>query len=206
MQTNSLIALIKREAPDWTRAEILDLVADVQLIMLSKPLQRNRMIDTDTGLDPVLTTTSGTYSYYINTSNGFDYDALFIESVYSTASPETSYNYDESIEIDGTDVYTFPGNRDNAAQVIFKDNPSGDYYIRCYRKPDTVSTQYTNLMIPEWWHFKGVRVGVLGMIELVEHGTSKNWDQFEQKVLPQFHSEMNMSAGTLGWKVGSRGY
>lgn len=207
MQTSSLIALIKRQAPEWSNEEIRELIDDVQLIMLSKPLEANRSIDTSTGLDHVLTTTTGVYEYEISIANGFTDDALFIESVYSTSDPEPAYNYDENRVESGEDVYSIPATRSNLARIIFKDDPLGnDFYIRCYKKPTSVSMQYTALTIPEWWHVKGVRVGVLGLIGEVEHGLSKYWDRFEKEVLPQFWNEMNRTIDTIGVKTGEVGY
>ena len=207
MQTSSLIALIKRQAPGWSNEEIRELIDDVQLIMLSHALEFNRSIDTSTGLDHVLTTTTGIYEYEISIANGFTDDALFIESVYTTTDPEPAYNYDEDRVEDGEDVYSVPATRASVAKVIFKDDPLGnDFYIRYYKKPTSVSMQYTNLSVPEWWHIKGVRVGVLGIIEEVEHGTSRNWERFEKEVLPNFWNEMNTTIDTIGTKTGSKGY
>lgn len=207
MQTSSLIALIKRQAPGWSNEEIRELIDDVQLIMLSKALEFNRAIDSATGKDQSITTTTGTFEYEVSTDNGFDYDGLFIESVYSTTEPEPAYNYDlERIE-DGEDIYSVPATRTTVATFTFKDDPKGgDFYVRYYKKPTSVSTQYTNITIPEWWHLKGVRVGVLGIIEEVEHGTSRNWDKFEKEVLPKFWNEMNITADTIGIKTAEEGF
>lgn len=207
MQTSSLIALIKREAPEWSSEEIRELISDVQLIMYGKPLETQRVYDITTGLPDVLTTEAGTYQYEISTSNSFTADALFIEYVHSTTGLETAYNYNDVREDQGKDIYSIPGVRGAAAKVCFKEDPgANDFYVRYFKKPSSVSMQYTNLSMPEHWHLMGVRVGVIGIIELVEHGTSRNWDTFLSDVIPNFQAEQNKTAGNFGRLIGSRGF
>lgn len=207
MQTSSLIALIKREAPEWSNGEIRELISDVQLIMYGKPLETQRMYDTTTGLPPVLTTSAGTYEYEISTGGGFDDNALFVEYISSTTDPETAYNYKEDREEFGENVYSIPGVRGTAAKVCFKEDPgANDFYVHAFKKPSSISMQYTNLSMPEHWHLTGVRVGVIGIIELVEHGVSRNWNTFLADVIPNFQYEQNKTADTFGYLRGSRGF
>lgn len=209
MQTSALITLIQRQAADWTSEEIRELINDVQFWMMSKPLAFNRAIDSSTGKDQYLPTTTDTYRYTIDTSNGFDSDALFIESVYPVSSPPKEPAYNLSVS-NGTDVTTTIGTISGAATVTFCNNPgttTTTYYVRYYKKPTEVSTQQTNLTIPEAWHIPGVRAGVLAIIESVEHGANgPKWNDFTENVLPNFWGDMSMSADNIGRLVQGGGY
>lgn len=207
MQTSSLVTLIRREAPDWSRVEIVDLINEVQRIMLHKPLESQRYIDPDTGKDPVLATTAETFEYELNAANGFDESISFVEKVYSYDTDELAYNYDDDIITNRCDVISYPAIRGAAARVVFKSDPgTGSYYVVCYKAPSSILLESDVLEVPEHWHIRGVKAGVVGLIESAEHGNSNNWTKFEKEILPAFSHEMNRSAGTIGHFVTSRGY
>lgn len=192
MLTRTLITLIKKEIPDWSREEIREIINEVHKIILNKrTLPSMRMLAAN-GKDPVLNTTTGVYSYDIDTVNGFLNNARKIVRVYieDFDSPEDV----TCLDAVGTDP----------AKVIFKEDPSTtSYYIRAYKKPTEISVEGIAMQIPDEFHFTYVKEGVLGLIEKFRSGKSERWDIFEKLLLPELlnHiSETNVRSADTTYK------
>lgn len=178
MNTRSLITFIQKEAKDWSRSDILTLLNEVQRIVFSqKPNNHMRVINTSSEYeDPALTTTSGTYEYTIDTSNGYSYDAAFITAVY------TDSNGIEFPE----DVQLYAATPAEGAKIVFKENPgTTTYYMRVYKLPSSISSEAVNLSIPHAYHLTHVVEGVLGYIEKAKSGESRRWEMFKERLLPE---------------------
>lgn len=180
MLTTSLATLVRKKFPDWSAENVREIINEVQNMMLmSKPLRFMRLKGSD-GLDPVLTTISGTYTYAINTTNGFSSDAWYVHSVYETSASEPE---------DGVTIVQ--GTSSSAATVTFDSDPSGDYYVWCYRKPTQITALSVALSVPPQYHMSTFFDGVVGFIEKMDSGVSQTWEKFEQNELPRFWYDMN---------------
>lgn len=65
MNTSSVVTQIQRMNPDWTRAQILDVINDTVKLLLKVERDESIYFDPTTGNLPYLTTTSGTYLYTV---------------------------------------------------------------------------------------------------------------------------------------------
>lgn len=189
MITSTVVTLIKRAAPDWSRSQILDLVNEVNRQMLQHEVNGVRAISTTTGVDEKLTTVAAQYVYEVATtaSPAFSYDGWLVTKVYSSTS-------DEDSDVACT---TIPGNRDTKAKIIFDSDPGGsEYYVRYYKEPTSISSESVQIEVPESggkynWHMEIV-MAVIGMIEMFQSGVISNkWNRFNEIVLPSFWDFMN---------------
>jgi hypothetical protein len=181
MNTGSLITLIKKQAPQWARDNIRELLNEVQRMLLNtKPLSFMRVVSS-TGVDPVLVTSSGIYSYEISIANGFVYDASRVVSVYNTDTKE---------KIDCTLI---PGTPSNAAKVIFPVDPGvSSYSMMVYRKATEILVEATPIDVPAEYHISILMEGVLGLIEKMDHGgVSQRWEKFETVLVPRLYTNLN---------------
>ena len=201
MQTSSLVSLIKREAPSWSRELIRSLINDVQNIMLMKvPLKSTRILSS-TGIDVKLTTISGTYEYYAN-STGMPniptgVTAWKIAYVYGgTMGSETEV---ECMKLDG--------NYSNPAKIVFIDNPGvQDVYVVMYKNPTEVSSESIEMTVPTSYHLTHIYEGVMGFIEKTENGRSDRWVNFIERLCPQYWYEQNDDLDTLASSKYHGGY
>lgn len=199
MRTSALVGYIQRRAKDWDRQSILDMIGDVQTIIFSEPTSYMRVIDESTGVDPVLTTVSGTYSYTIS-------GAHVIENI--SSSP---FLYEQTYGIPNIAMYpkfrTVRGNESVDAKIIFSEDP-GDatYYVKYYRRPNELTSESIQLEIPQEYHITHVAYAVLGMIEMAEHGTSEKYDIFYGRLLDDIRSSLNSSSQDISYHISGGGY
>lgn len=205
MSTRSIVTLIKRQAPDWTRVEILDLVNDVVQIMLRKPTSLTRMFTTD-GTDPILTTVAGTRRYELAASSTcFNYanGAFFVSDVYKSRNAKFANNV-FAIPEDSYIPTTFIQNATgaSAAIVTFVDDPgTSTFYVRAYAQPADITSETATMPIPVEWQMRAVVDGVIGMIERMEHGKSERWDTFISDILPEFWNSSDTTGNTLSYEI-----
>lgn len=176
MNTRGLVTFIQKEAKDWSRDNIRELINEVQRMAFSqRPVRHMRVIDTtSTNEDPALTTTTGTYSYTIDTANGYSYDAAYITDVYSS-----DIQFPE-------DVQVYAATPAEGAKVVFKSDPgSTTYRMRIYKLPPSISSEAVNLSIPHAFHLTHVVEGVMGYIEKAKSGESRRWEMFKERLLPE---------------------
>lgn len=176
MLTSALITLAQKEFPDWSDTLILQFLNEIQrMVFTQNTTDQMRIIDTSTGKDPILTTTSGIYSYDINTTNGFPYNAWRVCEVYSS-------------DIDSpTDVFTYEATPATAyAKIIFSSDPgTGSFYVRGYRFPIVLGSASTQLEIPAGYHISHVYEGLAGLIETFRSGKSERWNVFQKTLMPE---------------------
>lgn len=154
-----------------------------------------RMINSTTGKDPVLTTVAGTYSYDITTTNGFSDNAWRVSNVYIDDISESE------------DVTLFDADSNNAAKVVFKEDPgSGTYYIRAYKFPPTIGSKSVNLSIPQAYHLTHVYEGICGFIEKFRSGKSERLDIFMGKLLPELVSKLSSNNTQFEYPITLRGF
>lgn len=205
MNTRSLITKIQRNAPDWSRTEILDIVNDVNRIMMSHELMINLVTDTSTGRDPVLTTSDGTYSYEISQANGFPADGLYIVDIYKDVQADPDYGiYQRSRNYN--DIRFVRGASSVNAKIIFGFNPGvNDYSVRYYKQPTEITSESISLDVPDEWH-ELVREGVIAQIQDMEHGKSDAWKRFQEGELPKYWNDMNKDIKYYDYTQTPRGY
>lgn len=180
MQTSAIIALAQKKAPDWSTENLRELLNEIQNQMLmSKPLEFMRVYTTATGKDPTFTSSSTTFVYEISTANSFPNDAAFVEKVYT------------SDEDDVEDVIIYPATPSTVAKIVFKEAPSGDYYVRYYKKPTQITSTSVQLSVPVQYHMNTVFEGLCGMLEQIDSGMSQRLEKYERELLPKFWNAMN---------------
>lgn len=181
MLTSALITLAQKECPDYSRVLLLSFLDEIQkIIFTQEPTEQMKMYSSTTGLDPVLTTTSGTYEYNINTTNGFSSNAWRTSIVYAT-----DINEPEDVTlIDATPGTTY-------SKVVFKSNPSGNYYIRAYRFPASLTSEAVQLEIPSSLHLSHVYEGLLGILEQIRSGKSDRYMNFMRILVPDAIKRMS---------------
>jgi hypothetical protein len=174
MLTSAIITLAQSEAPDWSRTKLLTYLDELQKkVFLKNTTSQMRIYDSTTGKDPILVTTPSTFEYSINTTNGFPNNAWTVNEVYidNIKEPETNI-----LVIKATPSTAY-------AKIIFNDAPSGSYYIRCYRFPNSLTTEQVQLEIPIVYHLD-IYDGLIGLIEKSRSGKSERYMIFEKETLP----------------------
>jgi hypothetical protein len=205
MSTRSIVSLIKRQAPDYTRVEILDLVNDVVQIMLRKPTSLTRMFD-ESGTDPVLTTIAGTKKYELSLgSTCFNYlnGAFFVAGVYSgkiSTINNSSYAYPNDSVM--AEVYIQNATGAKAATVTFLNDPgTSTYYVKAYAQPLDLTSESMDMPVPVEWQLPCIMDGVIGLIEKAEHGKSDRWDVFYNNTLPDFWGATDITGNNITLEV-----
>ena len=184
MKTSAFIDRIVREAPSWTRPNILLEINYALDIIFDRPLRMMRIKDTSTGLDPVLTTVAGTFEYEINAA-AIGEDAMFVRRAY-TGLEEDPTCYD-------TDVYSSLETGANA-KLLFKEDPGGtEYHVEAYKFPTKVVSETfpTTLPFPDQFIIRYLYDLVAGNIESMSHGKSVRLDRFYAEKLPELHGRLN---------------
>lgn len=182
MQTSALITLINKEVPDWSRVLILSLLDEIQKMVFSQnATEQMRIYDSSTGNDPLLTVTNTVFEYDINTTNGFPNNAWRVYEVYETTI-DTPFDDVTCFDAAGSEQY---------ARIVFNKPVSGQFYIRCYRFPISLSSESVQLEIPNAYHLTHVYEGVLGLIEKFRSGKSERYQMFVQKLLPELIKKMS---------------
>jgi hypothetical protein len=195
MNTRSLIDYVKRVAPSWTRMDILNFINDAQNAVFGVPVESMKYKDTVNGGDKILTTVDGTLVYELSASN-FGADIQFIQNVYPINDTEGTYgstSYNNNIVIDTRD-----GIQGTMAKILFSENPGvTEYHIECYEYPDEVASESSLLSIPESAVIPYFYQGVVGMIEILEHGQSNAYDTFLNVGINEIRNIMNTTGHTL---------
>ena len=187
--------MASRNFPDWSRVQLLEILNEVHRMVFTQNVTNSmRMYDVTTGKDPVLTTTSGTYLYEINTTNGFSNNAWRVTDIYSSDIDEP----EDIIKKDATPS--------NSAIIIFKDNPgNSQYYVKAYRQCSSLITENVQMEVPSSYHLSHIWEGLVGMIEKFRSGRSDRWDLFISKLLPEL--VLKISENSNGnYNVTSKGY
>ena len=188
MKTESLVSYIKRLAPDWSRADILEFIDEIQTMVFGTRSEMMRYLDSTTGQNPVLTTEDGVLEYTLDTSL-FGADIQFVEHVYDKATSTTCYGktYDDTLQF-----RTTKATPNSCAKVLFSKNPGvKNFEITCYRKPSPLLSESIQLEIPSEYHIPHVYKGVIGLIEMAEHGESNSYQRFLLELLPEMRGQMN---------------
>ena len=163
MTTTGLISYIQRKCPDWDRQTLLDLLNDIQNMVFMRPNHFMRVYDESTGKDPVLTTVSGTYKYELSETlpiaNPFGHTIQLIDHVYQSSSESDTlqYNRDGGSDLLDPKYDSFKATKTSAAKIIFHDDPgSTDYKVKCYRRPNQLTSERIQLEIPEEYHIEHI--------------------------------------------------
>jgi hypothetical protein len=215
MLTSEMITFVQESAPSWSRAKILTLINDVQNIVLCKELSQNRAIDTSTGKDYLFTTTAGTYTYNISTTNGFPFNGWKVVEVFSGYGGCNSYNgfdngFRGATRSNGYNTQSNPTgivfcqkseamSTTSVATITFQDDPAGNkFYVRYYKLPTQLTSESIVITIPMRYHLDVVEA-VVGQVEISQsrNGMSTRWDKFEARSLPKIWSELNKGSGYL---------
>jgi hypothetical protein len=194
MLTSALVTALKKEFPDWSRTEILDMINEVQKIVFTQRptaqmrIYNNALSSSTLGLDPTLNTTAGVYEYQINSSTctmSSGTRAWRVVSVYKDDEEEQE------------EITTFDGSANDdslCAKVIFDSDPgttTNTYHIRCYKYPTEITVESIRTIIPEQFHRSHLYEGVAGFIEKFRSGKSDRWDIFFKILLKEILQQMS---------------
>jgi len=182
MLTSSLITLINKEVPDWSRMQILAFINEIQNVVFSQnATSQMRIYDPNTGTDPLLHAVGGQLIYNISSASGFPQTAWRVYDVYRQTIMEPEANI---FCLDATP-------KTKCASVMFKSPQSGDFFVRCYRFPDQIITEANQLEIPDAFHLSHLFEGVMGQIEQWRSGKSERYMNFYAKLLPDLVRRMS---------------
>jgi len=179
MTTAELVSHICRMNSDWEVVSVLMYLDEIQRRMLAHPLKSREIIDPLTGVHPTLTIQSGVFSYTLGVLNGFAANAVLADKVYSG---NTEYDVSFIPSIGGVPAKINVGNRVPVGTVCS---------VRAYKMPVKLTSTNIPLEIPDNYHFTTVMVGVQGLLELGEYGSSEKMALFERRLLPSFWGDMN---------------
>ena len=184
MLTSSLVNLLKKQFPDYSNQNLLDIINEVHRICLTtKPVGQMRLYEatsTNGTGDISLVTVADTYEYEIDTANGFSSDVWRVTDVYDTVISEPA------------DVICYDAQKNVPAKVVFKSNPSGTtYYLRCYKMPTEITSPSIQLQIPESRVFSDFYEGVCSFIQLLTNGSPDRWIMWQRVSIPKILSDMN---------------
>ena len=195
MRTNSLVTLIKKQFPDWSRVMILEMINEVQKIVFTQTPTRQMLVrDPDTGKDPVITV-SGVAEFPVPSKEaGFPADVWRVSQVYSSS-------IDEPL-----DVICYDSSVGEPAKIVFPSVTTGAFHVRTYRYPTKIESEDDQLEIPESFHITHVLNGVCGLIEQTRSGKSDRWDFFLQRQVNDLVKKMSNGKGPVSSFVPLRGY
>lgn len=204
MNTRSLIDFVKRSAPSWNRSDILDFINDAQNEVFDEPVESMKYRDPINGGDAILTTVDGVVNYELSASS-FGADIQFIKNVYPLNYNDKYYyqsNYSNDIIIETKD-----GDQSSKATVYFSENPGdNEYYVECYRQPNAIESETSVLEIPSGMVKLYFYHGVIGAIQMVEHGESNAYERFVNEGIPNIRYKLNMTGHTNIFLPDYRGY
>lgn len=192
MLVSTLVTFLKKQYPDYSSQNLLDIINEVHRICLTtKPVGQMRLYEANstngTG-DVSLTTVVDTYSYDIDVVNGFSSDVWRITDVYET-----------SIDTPA-DVICYDAQNGVPAKVVFKTNPNGaTYRLRCYKIPTEITSTSIQLQIPESRVLSDFYEGVCALIQLFTNGNSDRWMIWQKNSIPKILSDMN--TGSRGQQI-----
>jgi hypothetical protein len=153
--------------------------------------------DTYTGTNETLRLINGREYELTTATVGAD-----IQSVYNVY-PEDALNSHSYYGMDLVDEqvygYTKQGTGENGSPstFIFSNNPGkANYYVTCYRYPTPITSELIQLEIPEKFHISHVLLGVIGLIEVFEHGQSKTYNDFIEKSIPKIQGYLSSEGST----------
>jgi hypothetical protein len=200
MNLSALITSVKRQAPDWSRSEIMEILNDIQFLMLSHPTSIGRVIDPDTGKDFELETVAEQFVYEItdDATPAFIEDGLFVDSVSSDG---------DDIDAEKEGITFVQATNSTPAKIIFRNDPNGNTYsVKYYRKPANLTAEKSPLLIPDGWILNGLREGAIVFINMISHGGKADWKDWNNDELKSFWAEMNDTPGSIHYTQPSRGY
>lgn len=194
MLTSALISLINTEAPDWSRVRILTFLNEIQqMVFAQNATAQMRIYDPVTGLDPVLVA-DGNVEYKITATDlGITHDSWRVYEVYDRYHDMQGYHYNHHVYPDPVkNVLTFDATPDTPyARVVFPFAASGNFYLRCYRFPNELTSEKVQLEVPAAYHLSHICEGVMGFIEQFRSGKSERYAYFIQKLLPDLVRRMS---------------
>jgi len=193
MNTRELITYIKRVSPAWSRQDILEFINTTISTVYSVPTEAMRYRDQLTGKSPVLTTTAGQLKYELSVPV-IGADIQFIKEVYISNEVYTYYG----TRVEDSIKYSIKNaNGDSNATVLFSEDPMGSSYtIDCFRRPNILLSESNEIDLPLNLVFPSLYRGVIGMIEIAEHGESNSYERFDKEELPEIRSVLNSGPTT----------
>jgi hypothetical protein len=168
---------IKRKVPDASRADILNVLDEIQTIVYSQDCLQTLKLES-TGLPPLLVTTKGVYQYNAPS------DCRRIESIVTQS---LSVNRSRSRPVGPKKEYYFrnkgfykvsastrDANITDLAKIFLEEDP-GDttnvYYLIYFIKPTPLTSEDVQLTLPEEVHYL-VRNAVIAMYTTEDYGES----------------------------------
>jgi len=193
MNTRELITYIKRVSPAWSRQDILEFINTTISTVYSVPTEAMRYRDQLTGKSPLLVTTAGQLKYELSASL-IGADIQFIKEVYI---PNETYTY-YGTKIEDSIKYSIKNSNGNSnATVLFSEDPmGGSYAVECFRKPNILLSESNEIDLPLDLVFPSLYRGVVGMIEIAEHGESNSYERFDKEELPEIRAALNSGPST----------
>jgi hypothetical protein len=164
MQAKDLVSILQEYMPDYSRQTLLSEIDYVHKLALGNANAMTKVTDPNTGCDPLL---------HIATEVTVVADAQKIDRVY-----KSDYYNSLSVRIVGNTIYFPP------------EYVGSDYYVRYYRKPWSIETEQSDILIPDDI-IDMFEDGVRSRMALKEHGNSDEWTLWRRMVLPKIQRRLN---------------
>ncbi len=200
MTTREMVSYVQKKASQYTTAELLMLIDQIQKMIMCKVTAQREKIDESTGMPPYIATTDGVYKYDCPT-DCLRTIAIFAEDIkgysrqmYDSSIPCYTYRMATyfNLPIKSTDAQL-----GQLAKVVFVGwNPgttTTKYYHHYQMTPPAITSQAVNLVIPEQHHFTIID-GVLARIRSERFGDSSEWNFWMKRTMLDVVSELNQGA------------
>ena len=200
MTTREIITYLQRKASQYTTAELLFLLDQIQKLIMSKPTAQRTVIDEATGMPPYLTTVNGTHTYECP-ADCLRTTAIFAQEIqyYSRVAYDGVFR---SYTFRGVDYRALPIKSTDArygvnARVTFVGFNPGDnnnrYFHEYLYKPPDVTAVGVELSVPEKFAFD-MADGVLARIRSEKFGDKSEWEYWKKTTLTEMWGEMSQGA------------
>ena len=193
------VSMIFNRVPQYSRAQILQVLDEVQQYVYSKPCSETLYYSGRTGMPPILRTRKGHYKYECpdtcrETASVFsqEYPRYYDESRKGMEQLKRTYYFQ------GTNYYRVPVISRQATQganaiIKFPFDPGTTkdvYYHLFYLKPIPLATEDVQLLIPEDLHIH-LRRAVLALLSTEDYGETGIDYQVLDKVAKEVRDQLN---------------
>ena len=209
MTLSSLITLISRQFPGWSRPAVKDFISDVQGIIFSVPLGYMRVTDSKYGTDYQLSTTAGQLKYTLDAvsdphgDSSVTYPAIMFTGGVTNSPSIYPSTYSMSTNNTGPSVIVSQGDDSKSATILFADDPGStvyglncSYYVKAYKRPTELLSEATALDLPSSYHID-LATGVGAMLEKMSNNSRNEWKEWVAVTLPQIRYGLNNESHTF---------
>lgn len=197
--TSQVVERLKLQATNWSTAELLPIVNEVNNEMMRGDFEHSIVIDSTTGLPPALATTSGVYEYDAPDDCRKIADVL-VEYDYNRGNFQPFDNYGNWTPSAwrGRRFYSVPGTSRRRtltanATYTFRDNPATTtdmYLIKYWKEPTSITSVNTQIDVPPEFQLVFLD-GCIFRTRALMYGKYDEWNAWLERMKMEFYGDMN---------------